>query len=104
MNYRVAISANARADIHEVTRWLEKERSAALAESWLEGLYRALKALETHPERCPLAMENDKFAFEIRELLHGRSKRGKYRIVFEIIDDTVYILYVRHSARDEIEP
>jgi hypothetical protein len=37
-------------------------------------------------------------------LLYGRSKRHKHRIIFTIREDTVHILYVRHSARDELEP
>ena len=58
----------------------------------------------TPPHRCPRAAESENFAKEIRELLHGRAKLGKYRILFEIRNDTVYVLYVRHSARDELQP
>jgi plasmid stabilization system protein ParE len=30
--------------------------------------------------------------------------RWKHRILFTIRDDAVHVLYVRHSARDELEP
>ena len=41
---------------------------------------------------------------EIRELLHGRHKQHKHRIIFTIRDSAVHVRYVRHSARDELEP
>ena len=44
------------------------------------------------------------FPAEIRELLYGgRGKRKhKHRIIFTVSEDTVYVLYVRHTARDEL--
>ena len=43
---------------------------------------------------------------EIRELIYGRrgKRKHKHRIIFTIRHDTVYVLYVRHTARDELEP
>ncbi len=104
MKYRVELAATAKADIREKTQWLRDQVSAAMADQWLEGLRKAIQTLEKQPLRCPLAAENDKFPQEIRELLYGRRKRNKHRIIFEIIDDTVYVLYVRHSAQNELEP
>jgi len=37
-------------------------------------------------------------------LLYGRQKRHKHRIIYTLREDTVYVLYVRHTARDELEP
>lgn len=68
------------------------------------GLAKSHEDAEKHPLRCPLAAENDKFPQDIRELLYGRRKHSKHRIIFEVIEDTVYVLYVRHTARDEIDP
>ena len=47
-----------------------------------------------------------RFPEEIRELLYGRSgkRRRRHRIIFTIRDDAVHILYVRHTARNELEP
>ncbi len=50
------------------------------------------------PVRRPL-----EFPEEIRELLYGRHKQHKHRIIFTIRDDAVRVLSVRHSARDELE-
>jgi hypothetical protein len=50
------------------------------------------------PRRCALAVEHEVFSDEVRQLLYGKSK-NIYRILFTIRDDTVYILYVRHSSQ-----
>jgi plasmid stabilization system protein ParE len=104
MKYRIAITANAKADIREAARWLLQQTSPAIAERWLVGPYRAIDSLNSHPRRCPLAAESDKFPVEIRELLHGKTKSAKHRILFRVDEDIMSILYVRHTARDELEP
>ena len=73
------------------------------AERWLAGIYKAIATLESRPERCPLAAESHRFPTEVRELLHGR-RTNKHRIIFEIRGESVYVLYVRHSARDALDP
>jgi hypothetical protein len=58
------------------------------------------------PMRCPVAAENDKFPEEIHELLYGKrgKRKHKHRIIFTVREETVYVLYIRHTARDELEP
>jgi plasmid stabilization system protein ParE len=106
MKYRIELAATAKADIRGQAQWLGGEVSPAAAEKWLSGLYKAIDSLQTRPLRCPFAAENDRFPADIRELLYGRSgrRRHKHRIIFTVRDDTVYVLYVRHTARDELEP
>ena len=60
-----------------------------------------ITTLQDKPKRCALARENEIFPEEIRQLILGKS-RNKYRIVFTILEDTVYILYLRHSAQSVI--
>lgn len=103
MRYRIELAETAKADIREQARWLRDQASPAQAERWLAGLYKAIARLETRPLRWPLAAESDRFPEEIRELLYGR-QRHKHRILFKIANDTVSVLSVRHSARDELEP
>jgi plasmid stabilization system protein ParE len=104
MTYRIELAVTARADIHQQAHWLRDQASPAAANTWLAGRYKAIASLETRPLRCPIAAESHKFPEEIRELLHGRSKKHKHRIIFTIREDTVHVLYVRHTARDELEP
>ena len=103
MIYRIEIADTAKADLREVTRWIRDEASPAAADRWLVGLLKAANTLQKQPLRCPLAAESDKFPEDIRLLLHGKRKK-KYRILFTIREDAVVILYIRHTARDEIEP
>jgi mRNA-degrading endonuclease RelE of RelBE toxin-antitoxin system len=57
-----------------------------------------IATLQEKPLRCALALENDALAEEIRQLIYGKS-RNKYRILFTIRDDTIFVLHVRHSSQ-----
>jgi plasmid stabilization system protein ParE len=106
MNYRIELAATAKADIRSQAHWLFDQVSPAAADKWLDGLYKAIDALQIGPSRCPVAAESDKFPEEIRELFYGRSgkRKHKHRIIFTIRNDAVHVLFVRHTARDEVEP
>ena len=104
MKYRIELAASARANIRESARWLGERATPAVVDRWLARLYKTINTLETRPSRCPVAAESARFPGEIRELLFGRRKSGKYRILFNIVGDTVMILHVRHTARGELEP
>ena len=103
MKYRIELVATAKADIREIARWLRDRTSPAVADRWMSGLDRAIRTLEARPQRCPVAAESLAFPEEIRELAYGRSKSGKYRIIFTVRDESVYVLYIRHTARDELQ-
>jgi plasmid stabilization system protein ParE len=104
MTYHVELAETAKADIREQARYLRNQVSFTAAEKWLAGLEKTLATLQAHPLRCPLAAESDKFPRPIREHYHGRRPKNRFRILFEIRDDLVYVIYVRHAARDEVEP
>jgi plasmid stabilization system protein ParE len=104
MKYHIELAATAKADIRQQALWLRGEASPAIADRWLAGLYEAIDTLQTHPGRCSIAAESRKFPEELRQLLYGRRKKHHRRIIFTIREDTVYVLYVRHGHRDELEP
>jgi plasmid stabilization system protein ParE len=60
------------------------------------SLLNAAQALEEFPHRCPLAPESGA-ELEIRQLIYRR-----YRVLFTVAGDTVYILHIRHSARQRL--
>jgi hypothetical protein len=64
----------------------------------------SIKTLRNFPERSPRAPENDSFDILIRQLLFGKGNRGTYRILFVVIDKTVYVLHVRHGSMLPLEP
>lgn len=64
-------------------------------------LREAVASLAHAPQRCPLAPENAAFPFEVRQLLYGR-RRDRYRVLFTIHGDTVFILHIRHGRRQPL--
>ncbi len=100
MKYRVVVQPRAASEIEEAYLWLS-ERAPDSAIKWFNSLFSTIETLETFPERCPHAPENDFFQPEIRQLVHGQ-RIGRYRILFTIEADTVFILHVRHGARQRL--
>ena len=70
---------------------------------WLDGIERAIKSLETFPTRCGLAPESEQTAVEVRQQFYGR-RANKYRILFVVRGDVVYVIEVRHGARRRLGP
>jgi hypothetical protein len=73
---------------------MRRERRA----SGFAGRDKGSRTLSHHPERCPLAQESASFDQPIRELLFGEGNRGVCRIIFVLIDKSVYVLHVRHES------
>jgi len=96
-HYQVIILPSAERDIGEAYEWLV-EQDAEAAIRWYNRLLEVIFSLDTFPERCPLAPESEFFNVEIREIFHGR-RQHKYRILFTMRENEVYILHVRHGAR-----
>jgi plasmid stabilization system protein ParE len=96
--YQVKPTRRALADADEAFTWLYKEAPEA-ALRWYDGLLDALKSLNQNPLRWGLARENPYFDDEIRQLLYGR-----YRVLFTVKGKTVFVLRVRHGARDTLMP
>jgi plasmid stabilization system protein ParE len=103
MTHAVRITATALAEIKGALAWLVG-RSPVAAVRWHARLLAAIRSLDTHPQRCGLAPENQWWECgELRQLLYGK-RHDKYRVLFEVRGDTVYVLRVRHGARDLLRP
>jgi plasmid stabilization system protein ParE len=106
MTFQVEITPIAEAQIEQAYRWY-RERNPEFADLWFRGLMNTIATLQEKPQRCALAVEHEIFPEEVRQLLYGKAK-NTYRVLFTIRDETVYALYVRHSAQapltlDDIE-
>jgi plasmid stabilization system protein ParE len=97
MVFQVEITPVAEAQIEQAYHWY-RERNPEFADSWFRGLMNAIATLQEKPQRCALAVEHEVFSEEVRQLLYGKPK-NIYRVLFTIRDNTVYALYVRHSAQ-----
>ncbi len=103
MTYRVVVTRRAERDIQDAARWWTTNRSPEQANRWLSGLERQLRLLAIAPTRCAVAAENERFAFELRELHYGPGRRSTHRVLFTIADELVLVLAVRHVAQDRLE-
>ena len=103
MSYRVVIQPPAFDDLDETLTYLTKHYSPATAAAWYDGCLTAIESLAENPERCSRARESIKLGIEIRQLLYRRH-RSVYRILFTLRENSVRVLYVRHSARDDMTP
>lgn len=101
MTYQVRITAKAEQDVEGVLRWFREQTAMPAGEKWVARLLAKIETLEKNPQRCRFASEAAEVGIDLRELLIGR-RRGIYRILFEIQGQTVYILHIRHSARDSL--
>jgi plasmid stabilization system protein ParE len=98
MVYEVELSARARRDAEEAYLYIARDWPSR-AKRWYLRLLDAVESLSRHPQRCGLAPEGDDLGIELRQLLYGR-RAGKYRILFEIRGEIVYVHHIRHGARD----
>lgn len=100
MKYRIEYTLRAIDDLESAFQWIGQD-SPRHAAKWRGGMLNAIESLSHFPKRCPLAPENDAFKSEIRQLLYGKN-HGIYRILFTIQKRTVFILHIRHTARNLI--
>lgn len=95
--FKVEITATALAEVEEMYAWLAA-KSPISAQRWRGKLLKLIDSLESFPGRYPIAPESVTIGREIRYLIHGK-RSGVIRILFEVLDDTVYVFRIRHGAR-----
>ena len=100
MEFQVRLTRSSEQQIEAIYLWL-KDRNPEYADQWFRGLMNLIATLQDKPRRCPLVKENHSISEEIRQILYGKS-RNKYRVIFAIRENTVHIIYVRHSAQSSI--
>jgi plasmid stabilization system protein ParE len=96
------MTARAEEDRDRAFEWYAANYSIEFAIRWFNGITRAMRSLSNRPERCHRARESEVFNVDVLELLHGR-RRTKHRILFQIYNDMVLVLRIRHSAQDELK-
>lgn len=104
MSRQVLVTRQAAADLSAAYDWWAQHRSAEQALRWHQAIVAAISDLAENAERQPLAAENSRFAYEIRQLAFGLSKHPTHRVIFTIRPDAVVVIRVRHLAQDFIQP
>lgn len=103
MTYKLHIAKRAEQDCDDTFEWYRRNYSESFAVRWYSTISKSIRDLIENPLRYGFARENDRFPFELRELLYGRSKKNRHRILYTVEEKTVYVLHIRHSARDELD-
>jgi toxin ParE1/3/4 len=103
MPYRVEFAARAARDL-EILYVEKNAQESPAAARWYNGLEETVYALETRPNRCPVAPEAKKLKRKLRHLLYGK-KPHVYRVIYEVEGQrqTVWVLTIRHGARRKIQ-
>ena len=104
MTFRVIVLPQASVDIDRNADWWAGHHSVEQALRWSDAIYDQIEMLDGFSESNALSAENDDFPYEIRDKLVGLGSRPTYRAVFTIKDETVYVLTVRRSAQDTLQP
>ena len=103
MIYRVVITPDAESDLRTAYRYIRSYAPNA-ARNWVRRARQAARSLARRPERCPLAPESASFDQPIRELLFGTGNRGTYRLLFVVLDKSVFVVHVRHGSMLSLSP
>lgn len=94
--YRIKYTVKAIQDIENSFEWGCEHWGEVQAKSWYASLKTKIqKQLSISPRGRSLAPESPELGREIRQMIHER-----YRILYEIINDTVSILSVRGSYNE----
>jgi plasmid stabilization system protein ParE len=104
MRFRVEIAKNAETELEQLYL-LVIERAPHRGAAWFNGLEQAIRTVDRHPKRCPVAPESLDPARPVRVLHYGRSHHV-YRVFFTV-DRTagaVRVVHVRHGARKPPAP
>jgi plasmid stabilization system protein ParE len=98
MSYHIIVQPAADEELQQAAHWIA-QYSPEKATLWYFDALQAIESLRNFPARCPFAPERKTFKMEIRHRLFD-----KYRILFVIEDETVYVLRVRHQAQQTLQP
>lgn len=95
-HYHVALTTGAVGDPDGICSHIDKQRGPDAVDEWLEKFDQAIGSLETFPDRGSVPPELA--AIGIKDF---RQKQFKpYRIIYRVIERSVFILVVAHGSRD----
>jgi plasmid stabilization system protein ParE len=70
MAFRVEVSQQAEHDAAAILEWLLSQHAGQAGIDWFPALDDAFASLAEFPERCPIAPEDTRFPFEVRQLFY----------------------------------
>jgi len=91
--YQVNLSQQAQNDLEHIFYYIAYDSINNAADFVLQ-LEKNVYPLESFPDRHPLIPENEFFGTDYRHLLYK-----KYRIIYRIVEKSVFILRIIHGAK-----
>lgn len=96
MPFQVKLTHDAVRDLEGITRYIGRHDSPARADHVLQRIERAFQGLSEHPHRGSFPRELMNIGIrEYREVFFK-----PYRIIYRVIDDSVYVLLIANGRRD----
>lgn len=99
MKHTVQVTTCAERDLTAILDWLS-ERSLQGANAWFEVWLKTCSELSQNASAASLAPENPDHEEEIRQWFFKTPKGRRYRALFIIRDNVVFILNVRGSGEE----
>jgi plasmid stabilization system protein ParE len=97
--FKVAITQPAFQDLHKSYLWGCEQWGVKQAKKWLRQAKQAVYSLSAFPERHSLVSqeEQEELGTDVRQIIFQR-----YRILFTIQKNTVYVLHVRGAFKGDV--
>ena len=91
--YQVNLTQQAQNDVEQIFYYIADD-SINNAANFVLQLEKKVYSLENFPDRNPFIPENEFFGTDYRHLIYK-----KYRIVYRIVEKSVFILRIFHGAK-----
>ncbi len=91
--YKISITESAQNDIEEIWQYIALD-NIKTATKFIDRIEKAIFSLESFPERNPLIPEYEILNIDYRQLVYK-----KYRIIYRISENIVYVLRILHGYR-----
>jgi toxin ParE1/3/4 len=91
--YQVNLAQQAQNDLEQIFYYIAAD-SINNAENFVLQLEKKVYSLEIFSDRHPLIPENEFFGTDYRHLIYK-----KYRIVYRIVEKSVFVLRIFHGAK-----
>ena len=102
MKFSVVILRQAEQDFQSIYQYVS-ERSKRGAGRWVETFSDALARLETDAMSYGLAPESSGRKLSVRQMLFKTRSGNPYRVLYSILDETVYIRTIRGLGQEFAE-
>ena len=92
--YKIEYQSEAEADLKDIAFYYHQTAGSEIAKTNIERILNSIDGLEYMPYRCPVC----DFSPNVRRLVVPKSP---YLVFFKVVGDTVHILNVYNSKRDQ---